>query len=177
MSETATAARPYARAVFELANQGGDVAQWSEFLGRLAALARMEEARRLIAQPGVDKDQVADILAEAAKAEGDAERNFVRLLAHNRRLLLLPTIADIFGGLRREQEAIADVTLTTAVEISEEQRQALANAIERHLGRKADIHWEIDESLIAGARIRAGDQVIDASAAAALEQLRDFVIA
>lgn len=175
MSQTTTAARPYARAAFDLARQTERVEAWAEFLARLDALSEMAEVQKLIAQPGVDKTRLASVLAEAAQADDSSAQNFIRLLAENRRLALLPAIRSTFDALRREAEDVVDVTITTAATVEDAQRDALRSAIEKHFGRKTELHWAVDEALIAGARLRAGDHVIDASAAGALEQLRDAV--
>ncbi|MHA7834488.1 MAG: F0F1 ATP synthase subunit delta, partial [Algiphilus sp.] len=69
MSQTTTAARPYARAAFDLARQTARIEAWAEFLARLDALSEMTEVQKLIAQPGVDKTRLASVLAEAAQAD------------------------------------------------------------------------------------------------------------
>lgn len=177
MSDLATAARPYARAVFELARDRGTLGAWGDALATLAGLAAVPEMRALFGLPGVDRERVGEIVCEAAHLDDEPHRNLIRLLAQNQRLLLLPYIRDAFDELRRTEEQSADVTLTTAAQVEESLRESLARAVERHLGRRAAIRWEVDESLIAGARIRAGDQVIDASAASQLEQLRESLTA
>lgn len=175
MSQTTTAARPYARAAYDLAQETGHVDAWADLLAGLDDLSAMKDVQNLIRQPGIDKKRLAAVLAEAVGAEEASGQNFIRLLAENRRLPLLPAIRSIFDALRREAEGVVDVTVTTATTVQDEQREALRAAIEKHFGRKTELHWAVDEALIAGARICAGDQVIDASAAGALDQLRDAV--
>lgn len=177
MSDFATSARPYARAVFELARDAGALDAWRERLRTLASLAGMDAAHALFGMPGIDRHTLTEVVCEAAGIDDDAGRNFVRLLAANRRLTLLPAIFTGFETLRREHDGAAEVTITTATEVDETQRGKLVQAIERHLGRRADVHWAVDADLLAGARIRAGDQVIDASASSQLEQLRQALTA
>lgn len=177
MSDLATAARPYARAVFELARDGADFDRWSGALETLAGLAGMADARALFTLPGVGREHLAEVVCDAARSDDAQVRNLVRLLADNGRLTLLPAIRDVFDELRRAHEQAVEVTLTTAVEVDAAQRQVLSAAVARRLGRRADIHWEVDASLLAGARIRAGDQVIDATAASQLDQLRHALTA
>ena len=177
MSDSATSARPYARAVFELARDAGTLAAWRERLQALATLAGMADARALFGMPGVARQQLTDVVSEAAGIDDGAGRNFVRLLAVNRRLGLLPAIFDAFEPLRREHEGTAEVTVTTATEVDESQRAKLVEAIERHLSLRADVRWDVDAELLAGARIRAGDQVIDATASSQLDQLRHALTA
>lgn len=175
MSQTTTAARPYARAAYDLAQQTGHVQAWADLLARLDDLSAMKDVQNLITQPGIAKQLLAEVLAEAVGAEEQEARNFIRLLAENRRLAVIPAIRSIFDALRRDAENVVDVTITTAITVQDAQRDALRAAIEKHFGRKTELHWAVDEDLIAGARIRAGDHVIDASAAGALDQLRDAV--
>lgn len=175
MSENATTARPYARAAFETARDAGSLDTWSSALASLAELTTMPEVQRLVAQPGIDTARVAEVFCEAAGAKSGPLANFVRLLASNQRLLVLPAIADTFEVLRRDHEQVAEVTITTAVAVEGPQREALSTAVQNRLGRKADIHWAVDDAVIAGARIRAGDQVVDASVAHQIEQLREFL--
>lgn len=177
MSDFATSARPYARAVFELARDSGSMDGWRERLQRLAALAELDVARALFTLPGVGAEQLSDIVCEAAGIDDEQGRNLVRLLAANRRLSLLPAVFAGFETLRRTHEGTVEVTMTTASDIDEAQRAKLVAALERHLGRSADVHWAVDPELLAGVRIRAGDQVIDASASSQLEQLRNALTA
>lgn len=177
MSDLATAARPYARAVFDLARTGGDFDRWSDALERLAELASMADAQAMFSLPGEDRERLAELVCEAARCDDEQVRNLVRLLAENRRLTLLPALRDVFSDLRRAHEQAVEVTLTTAVEVDDAQRQKLSGAVEHRLGLRADIRWEVDESLVAGARIRAGDQIIDLSAASQLDRLRHALTA
>lgn len=174
MAELRTLARPYAEAVFELA--GDDLAAWSEALDALAAIAGNEDVAALIGNPRVDDGALAETIVAIAgdalkKAGGDRAANLVRLLAENDRLRLLPEIAAQYADLRAAAENRVDVEVRAAGELGEAQRKALAAALEKRLARQVSLSYTIDENLIGGAVIRAGDLVIDGSVRAQLARL------
>ena len=172
MADRATIARPYARAAFAHARDAKDFASWSKLLGAAATAAVDPRVSRLIGHPLVTADQLVALLAEAAgKAGGEQGRNFLRTLAANRRLALLPEISAQFEVLRAEVENVVDVEIIAAREIAPEQNRKLAAALKRRLGREVRMHTRIDESLIGGAIVRAGDLVIDGSLKGRLARL------
>lgn len=176
MAELRTLARPYAEAIFELARASDELASWSEALDTLAAIAANDDVARLVGNPGVRDADLADaIVAIAGEAlsgpgAGKAE-NLVRLLAENDRLGLLPEIAAQYAHLRAEAENRVDVEVRTAQELGDSQREALAQALEKRLARQVSLSYVLDEDLIGGAVVRAGDLVIDGSVRAQLARL------
>jgi len=176
MAELRTLARPYAEAIFELAQAGDSLPAWSEALDTVAAIVSNEDVAALVGNPGVDDRQLAEaIVAIAGEAlsgvGGDQAENLVRLLAENRRLRLAPEIAAQYAALRAEAENRVDVEVRTAAELGDTQREALASALEKRLARQVSLSCTIDEALIGGAVIRAGDLVIDGSVRAQLARL------
>ena len=173
MAERATIARPYARAAFSAAQQAGALPAWSQALRVAAAFVADERVEQLISSPNVGIDQLVDLLAEQSGKGGDEFRNFVRLLAQNRRLPLLPAIAEQFEALRAEVEKTAAVEVTSAVPLNEEQRAKLAAALKTRLKRDIQMTTAVDAALIGGAVIRCGDLVIDGSIKGRLAQLQN----
>ncbi len=172
MADRATIARPYARAAFAHARESKDLGGWSKLLGVAAVAAADARVARLIGHPLVTGGQLVELLAEVAgKAAGDSGQNFLRTLAENRRLGLLPEIAEQFEMLRAEIENVIDVEVITAREIAAPQEKRLTDALKRRLGRDVRMHTRIDESLIGGAIVRAGDLVIDGSLKGRLARL------
>ena len=162
MADRATIARPYARAAFAHARERTDLPGWSKLLDTAAAVASDARVARLIGNPHVTGDELVELLTGIAGEAGGAEgRNFLRAMAQNRRLALLPEIAAQFETLRAEVENVIDVEIVAAREIAAPQRERLTNALKRRLGREVRMHTRIDESLIGGAIVRAGDLVID----------------
>ena len=172
MAERATIARPYARAAFAHASEAKDLAAWSKLLAAAAAGASDSRVARLIGNPHVTGEELVDLLGGLSKqAAGEAGRNFLKALAENRRLHLLPYIAAQFEALRADVEGVVDVEVIAAREIAAPQEKKLAAALRKRLGREVRMHTRIDESLLGGAIVRAGDLVIDGSLKGRLERL------
>lgn len=172
MAETATIARPYAGAVFDLADRAGKLAEWSSMLASLAAVVSDPRVRTAISDPNLSPAKVAGILIGilAGQLSSEAE-NFVRVLAENRRLEVLPEIRTQYEALRNEREKVVEAGIYTAFELSDAQLAELVAALARKTGRRVRAHVEIDKELIGGVRIVIGDKVIDASARAQLSAL------
>jgi F-type H+-transporting ATPase subunit delta len=172
MADRATIARPYARAAFAHASEGGDLAAWSTMLGAAATAAVDPRVSRLIGNPHVTGEQLVELLADASKgAAGPGGINFLLALAENHRLALLPEIAEQFETLRAEVENVVDVEVIAAQEIAPAQEKRLAAALKKRLGREVRMQMRIDETLIGGAIVRAGDLVIDGSLKGRLARL------
>lgn len=175
MAETATVARPYARAAFRHAADHGALAPWSALLAAGADVANDDGAAALFGNPRVAGSQLVDLIAGVAAAAGAAvdteARNFLALLAENHRLGLLPEISVQFEALKAEVEHSIDVDLSTAMALTEAQRGALSKALEARFGRTVRLHETVDPSLLGGAIVRAGDLVLDGSLTGRLARL------
>lgn len=165
-------AQPYAAAVFELAEAEDRFQEWSDMLGLLARIVADERVARLLRAPRLSPEERADVLlAIAGDHLDDRARNLVRLMATNRRLPLLPQVAEQYEALRAREERRIDVRVTSATELTDEQRERIAGSLHRRLGREVRLHPDVDASLIAGAVVRAGDLVIDGSLRGRLQRL------
>ena len=172
MAELFSIARPYAQAVFELARSSGDYTGWSQSLGAMAQVSRDREMKRLIQNPRVSRQEIAQVIADVCgSGVGEEGRNLLRLLAQNRRLHVLPAIADQYENLRAEAERTVQAELESALPVSDSEQQRIADALTARLGRKVELVCRINETLVGGAVIRAGDLVIDGSVRARLEKL------
>lgn len=172
MAELNTIARPYAKAAFAEAQASGKATDWSALLGAAAAIVRSPEFGTLVGNPQVPQDTLAALLHEAAgKSAGEQGLSFLRLLAERRRLHALPGIQHLYEALHAEAENRVDVELTSAVALSEEQKQQFAMALRKRLGREVVIHARTDASILGGAIVRAGDLVIDGSIKGRLDKL------
>jgi F-type H+-transporting ATPase subunit delta len=172
MAEKATIARPYARAAFEHARQHGSFDRWSQVLASASVVVGDARVAKMLTNPRVKPAELVGLIADVAGGALDEHsRNFLATLADNRRLGLLPEIAAMFETLRAEIENVADVHVTSAVQLDESQRQRLAGALTKRLKREVRLHCEVDSSLIGGAIVRSGDFVIDGSLKARLERL------
>jgi len=178
MAELLTMARPYAKAVFELARDEGKFADWSALLGGLAQAVRDPAVAQWIGHPAIGRGQLSQILIDALGSRLSPEgANLVKLLGEYNRLVLAPAISDEYETLRAEAEKRVDVEITTAVVVDAAQQKVLADAIAKRLAREVAVSWKTDESLLAGAVIRAGDLVIDGSVVGELDRLRQELAA
>ena len=172
MADRATIARPYARAAFAHAQDAKALADWASLLGAAATAAADPRVSRLIGNPHVTGAELVELLGGLSKqAAGEGGKNFLRALAENRRLALLPQIAAQFELLRAEVEGVVDVEVTAAAEIAAPQEKKLAAALAKRLGREVRMHTRIDGTLLGGAIVRAGDLVIDGSLKGRLARL------
>lgn len=173
MAELTTLARPYARAAFEAAQQqDGGLARWSQALQLIAEIAQQPAMRTLLASPEHDSQFKAGLVLELCGDRLDAKAsNFIKLLAENQRLNLAPEIAEVFEQLRAEAEKTVEAEMVSAFGVSDEQRDKIRAALSKRLNREVKLNCTVDESLLGGALIRAGDLVIDGSARGKLAQL------
>ena len=172
MAEPSTVARPYAEAAFKLADEAAALARWSEMLAALAQVAENERVRTAIADPNLSDAKVAGVFISilSGKLSGEAE-NFVRVLARNDRLSLLPEIRQQFEVLKNEREGVIEAEVQSAFELSDAQLKDLVQRLEKKTGRKVRPHVSVDRELIGGVKIVLGDKVIDGSARAQLAAL------
>ncbi len=176
MAELSTLARPYAKAAFELANENNELAQWANALDLLSALSDQQNIAELFNSPNETPESKAEklvaICADDLFAKG---KNFVHILAENRRLTLLPEIATQFHILKAEQEKSIAVDVVSAKELSAEQQASLTNALKERLQRTVTISVSIDPDLLGGAVMRAGDMIIDGSVRGRLSKLAEAI--
>lgn len=164
MSELTTAARPYARAVFEVAEKSGALIEWSDTLGFMSAVASNDEVKELLADPKMAKQAGADVFLKLCDGKlNDQAQNLVKMLAENDRLSLLSEMSVLFEILKDEAEGSVEALVTTAKKLTKAEEEAISKALKKRLGRDVKLNVSVDDSLLGGAIIRAGDLVIDGS--------------
>jgi F-type H+-transporting ATPase subunit delta len=172
MAERITTARPYAKAIFALARKGNALAAVSSGLQRAATVVADPQVRALLGSPHVTPAQLAGLVADVTGPGLDENgRNFVSLLAQNRRLGFLPEIAMLFEQMKSEVENAVDVEVVAASQLTPDQEGRYAAALQKKLGRMVRLHTRVDASLLGGAVLKAGDLVIDGSLKGRLERL------
>ena len=170
MSQALTLARPYARAAFSLARDGGSLADWSHALAFAARIAADPQVAALLGNPKLTQaDAVALLSPDGA---GETFGRFLALLADNRRLALLPELAGLFEELRAEAERVVKARITSATALGDGELEGIKAALKKRLGRDVEIETAVDASLIGGAVIDAGDVVIDGSLKGKLGRLQ-----
>ena len=177
MSDFETAARPYAKAIFELASAEGNLQGWGDSLQVAAVIASDADMQAMFELPSMLASEQRELFLSVMSGVKDAPemsvdfKNLVALLAENSRLMVLPSIATAFETLKQEAEGKIEVQVRTAQKLSAKQQEAMAKSLAKKLGKEISVTTEIDESLIAGAIIQAGDMVIDGSAKGRLDKL------
>ena len=174
MAELTTLARPYAKAVFAEASEKNALDAWSDDLSVLAAFAVDADMAKLIKHPALTSTQQADALIDVCGDKlNEAAKNLVAVLAENKRLALLPEIAELYEELKAQLQNTVDVVVTSAFALSDAQADKLATALKARLQCDVRLTSEVDESLVGGAIIRAGDLVIDGSVTGKLSKLAE----
>jgi F-type H+-transporting ATPase subunit delta len=179
MAELATIARPYAEALFRVA-EGGELAAWSTLVRELAEVARLPEVLSVASSPKVGHAQVRDLLLAAAKStvkDTAQAKNFVQMLVENHRLTLLPQIASQFEELKNAREGAADALIISAFPLEDGQLNDLVVSLERKFKCKLKPSVEVDPSLIGGVRVTVGDEVLDTSVRARLASMQSALTA
>ena len=176
MSELTTAARPYARAVFEMAEKSGKLGEWSDMLGFMGGMASNEQVVDLLASPKMAKQSGADAFIQLADGKlNDEAINLVSMLAENNRLSLLPEMSVIYEVLKDEAEGSVEAIVTAAKKLTQDEEKSIADALGKRLGRKVKLKVSVEEALLGGAIIQAGDLVIDGSLRGRLAKMTSVV--
>ena len=171
MAELATIARPYAEALYKAS--AGDLAAVSAWVDELAAIASNAQLLQYADSPKVSSAQVFDLITGVAKSVlGDHARNFLRTVIENGRLGALPEIAAQFRALKNAQSGSSDAVVYSAFPIDGAALADLAASLEKRFGRKLNLTVETDSTLIGGVRVAVGDEVLDTSVKARLEQMK-----
>lgn len=186
MADNNTIARPYAEALFELARAAKSLDAWSESLEVASAVMADGRVAKFLANPSLKDQQRLEFLTSLIRTAGDENsllagnskegRNFLKLLLEYGRIDVLPEIAEHFATLKAEVENTVDVTVTSATALDEAQKSEITRALKTRLGREVRLETELDENLIGGAVIRAGDVVIDGSLRSRLQGLATALI-
>lgn len=172
MSEAITIARPYAQAAFEEAQKLNALQAWSDALNTLADAISHPDVSAIIGNPKVAKTRSAALMEAFLGNSQDAKlKNFVRILADNQRLTVLPEIAVSFEVLKAEAEKSINVVVESPFELSAAQQDKIVASLKKRMGREIKLESRIKKELLGGVVIRAGDKVIDGSALTRLGEM------
>lgn len=171
MAELATIARPYAEALFKAARADlNGAAAWVEELAVIAGDAGLQQ---FAGNPKVTTNQVFDLISGIAKtALPEQAKNFLRTVIDNGRLSVLPEIAAQFRALKNAQGGSSDAVVYSAFPVDGAALADVSAALEKRFGRKLNVQVELDADLIGGIRVVVGDEVLDTSVKARLEQMK-----
>jgi F-type H+-transporting ATPase subunit delta len=171
-----TIARPYATAVFEYALAEKNLPAWETMLQSAANITLNTSVSELLSSPTMTPSQLADLYCDLLASQLDApKKNFIRLLAENERLAILPDILKSFQVSRAAQEKTLVVQVTSAATLDDTYQQKLVKALTTRMQRQVELQCEVDPSLLGGVIVRAGDTVIDGSIRGKLARLNEFI--
>ncbi len=174
MAELTTLARPYAKAAFEFALAANQLQAWSDMLALAAVVAQQDGISEVLGSPAMTTQEKGSAFTEVCGDKlNDKAANFVRILADNQRLPLLPEIFQLFELMKSNQEKSIDVEVATAFPLSGDLENKLAEALSAKLDRDVNVHSAVDKALLGGAVIRAGDTLIDGSVRGRLAKLAE----
>ena len=172
MAEISTISRPYAEAIFSLASESSNLGEWSDMLALAAMVAVDDDMQALISNTNVNKDQLTSIYLDVCGDKlTELGKNTIKVLVESRRLSVLPEIARQFETLKAEAEKTVEAEVISAFEVSQEQQQQIADKLKQRLGRDVTLTCRVDNTLIGGVIIKAGDLVIDGSAIGQINKL------
>jgi F-type H+-transporting ATPase subunit delta len=171
MAELATIARPYAEALFQSVK--ADLNAAATWLDELAAIAQNDQLQQFASNPKITNAQVYDLIAGVTKAAlSEQGKNFLRTVIDNGRLEALPEIAAQFRALKNAQSGLSDAVVYSAFPIDAQALKDVAASLEKRFGRKLNVSVALDADLIGGIRVVVGDEVLDTSVKARLEQMK-----
>jgi|TARA_R110002096_G_scaffold196966_12_gene380111 F-type H+-transporting ATPase subunit delta len=172
MAELAALARPYAEAVFLMAEEKGQIDNWSDALSFLGQVTSDELLQKILNNPKVSKEALQGAMLDICDQQvTDEGINLVKLLIKNNRLHLASEIAEQYEIKKAKKLGLLDVSVTAAFEMSDADQQALSTSLSKSFGKQVKISVKEDASLIGGMIIRAGDKVIDGSLSGQIQQL------
>ena len=179
MAELSTVARPYAEALFAVAQGAGDKLEgWLAAAEDLARLMSHPQVAEVVADPKLDHEQVFGLLTGMMKTPLPADAaNFLKLLIENQRLAVLPEVAVQFRRLKNRAEGVADCLIETAFPLSDAQVAELVTSLSKKFGQKLKPEVRVNTDLIGGVRAKVGDQVLDGSVRARLTDMQTALTA
>ncbi len=174
MAELTTLARPYAKAAFEYAHSESNLQTWADQLAVAAGVVAEPKVAQLLSDPAKTPSQLSALIIEIMQEDASSPvANFIRILADNRRLLLLPAVNGLFSQLKANLEASVDVEVVSAFDLTDAETQKIVSVLKGKLNKDINVHTMTDASLIGGVVIRAGDMVIDGSVRGRLNKLAE----
>jgi len=172
MADNATIARPYAKAVFDYAQESNSFDDWTAALSHLCAISNDDDFSMVVTDPRVENSKITDMLVDLTKdALPEGGTNLINLLVQNERLDALDDIQSQYADLVAKAKAIVTAEVTTAIALTEDQKSSLTQALEKRLGQKVVIEETVDADLVGGAIVKTGDLVIDGTAKGRIEKL------
>jgi F-type H+-transporting ATPase subunit delta len=171
MSELTTIARPYARAAFDYALEQNRIEDWQSMLVFATEVVKNPSIVELL-KSSLSADKVTEIFIQICAEQLDSNgQNLIKVMAENNRLNTLPEVSKMFSELKAEHDKEIEVSVLSAVELDAKQQTSLSASLEKRLARKVKLNCRVDESVVGGLLIKAGDMVIDSTIRGKLDRL------
>jgi F-type H+-transporting ATPase subunit delta len=177
MAELTTVARPYAEAIFRAAVDAKDVAGFGGKLTALGTIAANAQMASLLGNPNVSVAEKANLMGSIAGGNVPAALgNAVSMLVANGKAKLLPFVGEHFERLQRDHDGVVKATITSAFPLSDADKAGLVEALGKKYGKRVEAVVVVDESLIGGARVQVGDDVVHASVRDTLNKMAQALV-
>ena len=171
MAELATIARPYAEALFKASMS--DLSATAAWLDELAAIGANAQLLQFADNPRVTSEQVFDVISGIAKTKLSAPaQNFLHAVIDNGRLSALPEVAVQFREHLNKQNGSSDAVVYSAYDIDAASLSQVTAALQKRFGRTLNVSVKLEPELIGGIRVVVGDEVLDTSVKARLDQMK-----
>lgn len=176
MSEAITIARPYAQAVFEYAVENKQLNEWATVLNILKAVTEDAQGQMFLTNPAVSQEMQHDFFMRIVKSVIANNllvnaSNFLKLICTNKRVMLLPEIADVYSQLKAQEEKLLTVDVKTFMPLDTKHQEKLSQALAKKFDSQINLEISIVPELLGGMIIKASDLVIDGSIRGQLNKL------
>jgi len=178
MSEKRTIARPYAKAIFLLAEKSGSYTEWLGVLNNLCELVKDPSVKSYIKNPTISTNQRGSFVSFISETFNFSEKevNLVNLLSANRRLLFVPYIRELYTEYCDEKQGVAKVYVTVASELLEGQYEQILSMLTRYFNREVDMSYVVDKDIYGGILIKTKGVVVDSTVCGSLFKMRSFLL-
>jgi F-type H+-transporting ATPase subunit delta len=170
------ASKRYALAALALAQQHGDAPAWQNALRQTAEFMGDPEVKRVLENTRVGQEPKQRLIGAALNDLPVLQLNFARLLVRKNRTSLAGEISTSFDRLLEEEQGVTRARATTAVPLSDAERDALAAKLRDQTGREVILETQVDPELLGGVVVQIGDRLIDASTRAKLTAMRERLV-
>ncbi|HKW58517.1 MAG TPA: F0F1 ATP synthase subunit delta [Candidatus Dormibacteraeota bacterium] len=166
------AAKRYAKAVFELAQDEGGLEKWARRLGQVRELFADPGVAAVLSNPTIPTERREELVTGGLHLLDEEGSNLARLLIESGRIGEAAEIDEEFQRMADEQAGRVRATVTTAIELQSADLERVRNELSRHLAKDVKLSVVVDPRILGGMKLQYGDRVVDASVATRLEQLR-----
>lgn len=183
MKDLQTVARPYAKALFELALKHQSLKEWSDVLTVLTATVEDVQMQKLLAHPEVTGQMLVEILFDVVerilslKKDNQLIKDALLVLADHHRLAVIPEVSRQYEALKNEHAKMCSGTVFTSIQLDQKQMQRLEAGLQKKLNKTVHLNQVVQPALLGGARVQIGDMVIDGTLRARLQRLSQSLLA